>query len=190
MLTYVYIDGMNLYYGALRGTPHKWLDLRRMIELVFPNDEIRVIHYFTSAVRSVPTDPAAPSRQQAYLRALRSMPGVAVHLGIIRGKGVPREKMTDVALATRLVADASQRRFEQAIVVSNDADFVPAILCVRNEFGPNVAVLNPAVRRRTQSDLESAATYVRRLRPGHVAASRLPNLLHDDEGTIMKPEDW
>jgi hypothetical protein len=25
--TRVYIDGFNLYYGLLRGTPHKWLDL-------------------------------------------------------------------------------------------------------------------------------------------------------------------
>ena len=25
--TYVYVDGLNLYYRALRGTPYKWLDL-------------------------------------------------------------------------------------------------------------------------------------------------------------------
>ncbi|MCY4576203.1 MAG: NYN domain-containing protein [Chloroflexi bacterium] len=190
MLTNVYIDGTNLYYGALRGTPHKWLDPRRMIELVFPHDEIQVIHYFTSAVRSVPTDPAAPIRQQAYIRALRSMPGVVVHLGIIRGRGSLREKMTDVALATRLVADASQHRFEKGIVVSNDADFVPAIICVRSEFGADVAVLNPAIRRRTQGDLETAATYVRKLRPIHVASSPLPSPLRDEIGLITKPVDW
>jgi hypothetical protein len=27
LLTNVYIDGFNLYYGCLKGTPHKWLDL-------------------------------------------------------------------------------------------------------------------------------------------------------------------
>jgi hypothetical protein len=27
MRTVVYVDGFNLYYGALRGTPFKWLDL-------------------------------------------------------------------------------------------------------------------------------------------------------------------
>ena len=190
MLTNAYIDGTNLYYGALRGTPHKWLDLRRMLELVFPNDEIRAIHYFTSVVRSVPTDPSAPSRQQAYIRALRTVLGLTVHLGVIRGRGSPREKMTDVALATRLIADASQRRFEQAIVVSNDADFVPAILSAKNEFEAVVAVLNPVLRGRTQGDLESAATYVRRLRRRHVAASQLPSLLHDAMGAIAKPADW
>ena len=25
----VYIDGFNLYYGALKGGPYKWLDLER-----------------------------------------------------------------------------------------------------------------------------------------------------------------
>ena len=27
MRTRVYVDAFNLYYGALRGTPYKWLDL-------------------------------------------------------------------------------------------------------------------------------------------------------------------
>jgi len=26
--TVVYIDGFNLFYGALKGTPYKWLDLQ------------------------------------------------------------------------------------------------------------------------------------------------------------------
>ena len=28
MKTIVYVDGLNLYYAALRGTPFKWLDPR------------------------------------------------------------------------------------------------------------------------------------------------------------------
>jgi hypothetical protein len=28
--TIVYIDGFNLYYRALRGTPHKWLDIAKI----------------------------------------------------------------------------------------------------------------------------------------------------------------
>lgn len=27
MRTFVYVDGLNLFYGALRGTPWRWLDL-------------------------------------------------------------------------------------------------------------------------------------------------------------------
>ena len=32
MRTIAYVDGFNLYFGALRKTPHRWLDLQRLIE--------------------------------------------------------------------------------------------------------------------------------------------------------------
>ncbi len=30
MATIVYIDGFNLYYGAVKGAPYKWLDLEAL----------------------------------------------------------------------------------------------------------------------------------------------------------------
>lgn len=30
--TRIYIDGYNFYYGCLRGTPYKWLDLLLLFE--------------------------------------------------------------------------------------------------------------------------------------------------------------
>jgi hypothetical protein len=46
----VYIDGFNLYYSALRKrfTDCKWLDLRKMAEIFFPEDAIGSICYFTA----------------------------------------------------------------------------------------------------------------------------------------------
>ncbi len=41
----VYVDGLNLYYGALRGGPHKWLDLERYFELLRPHDELEIIRW-------------------------------------------------------------------------------------------------------------------------------------------------
>jgi hypothetical protein len=34
--TIVYVDGFNLYYRALRGTAHKWLDLIALSQAVLP----------------------------------------------------------------------------------------------------------------------------------------------------------
>lgn len=34
MEIWVYIDGFNLYYGAVKDTPDKWLDLHRMCAMV------------------------------------------------------------------------------------------------------------------------------------------------------------
>ena len=71
MKTHAYVDGFNLYYGALRGTGFKWLDIAEMCRLLLPGDDIGRIAYFTARVNGRPTDPEQPQRQQAYLRALR-----------------------------------------------------------------------------------------------------------------------
>ena len=39
MITKFYIDAFNLYYGCLKGTPYKWLNLQRFCELHFPSDD-------------------------------------------------------------------------------------------------------------------------------------------------------
>ena len=46
MRVYVYVDGFNLYYRALRGSRHKWLDLRALAtNLLNPSDKIVAIRY-------------------------------------------------------------------------------------------------------------------------------------------------
>jgi hypothetical protein len=72
--TYVYVDGFNLFYGALRRTPYRWLDLAKLCRLYFPSDDVRRIKYFTAIVSARPSDPDQPLRQQLYLRALQTLP--------------------------------------------------------------------------------------------------------------------
>jgi hypothetical protein len=38
--TIVYIDGFNLYYGAVRGSAVKWLNLQRFFQLLRPHDNM------------------------------------------------------------------------------------------------------------------------------------------------------
>src|SRR5712691_4425208 len=54
----VYIDGFNLYYGALKGTPYKWLDLGRLCQALLPSDTIQEIKYFTARVSARPARPS------------------------------------------------------------------------------------------------------------------------------------
>jgi hypothetical protein len=77
----VYIDGFNLYYGSLKGTAHKWLDLEQMSQLLLPSFEIKRIRYFTARVKERTGNIQAPVSQNAYLRALATLPKVEVHLG-------------------------------------------------------------------------------------------------------------
>ena len=81
MLSRVYVDGFNLYYGALRGTPFKWLNPVRLTARLLPREwVIDRLRYFTARV-SGKLDPQAPARQQVYLRALATLPEVELHYG-------------------------------------------------------------------------------------------------------------
>ena len=59
--TIVYIDGFNFYYGAVKGTPYKWLDLEALCRRLLPKDQIVKIRYFTARVASRPEDPQQPA---------------------------------------------------------------------------------------------------------------------------------
>jgi hypothetical protein len=76
-----YIDGFNLYYGCLRKSPHKWLDLNALCSRLLPTNQVNLIRYFTAAVTSRPNDPRQAQRQQAYLRALATLPNVSITMG-------------------------------------------------------------------------------------------------------------
>ena len=78
MKTNVYIDGLNLYYRAVRGTQYKWLDIDALVKKMCPQNTICKIKYFTSIVSSRPNDPGQSTRQQIYLRALRTFPNIEI----------------------------------------------------------------------------------------------------------------
>jgi hypothetical protein len=79
--TIVYIDGFNLYYRALKGTAHKWLNIEAMSRAALPKTcVIERVNYYTAHI-SGRVDPSAPRRQHAYLRALATLPKVAIHYG-------------------------------------------------------------------------------------------------------------
>ena len=209
MRTNLYIDGFNLYNRAVKNTPFKWLDLRRLAETLFPADEIHRICYFTALVRPRPNDPHQTERQVAYLRALVTLPGLEIHFGEFRERiknrplASPRpegpryvrirdteEKGSDVNLATRLLVGGSTGDYEQAVVVSNDSDLAAPIRYVNNDLGLRVVVVNPDSKTSTHNDLVQSATYARRLWKSHLRKSQLPSTIADAHGVIHKPTGW
>ncbi|MHB1568659.1 MAG: NYN domain-containing protein [Solirubrobacteraceae bacterium] len=207
MKTNVYIDGFNLYYGAVKGTAHKWLDLGTLCARLFPKNEINRIRYFTALVDARPPDLDQPVRQQTYLRALHTTPNLSVHLGSFRTRPVrmtlvhpPRrgpktaevwkteEKGSDVNLASYLLLDAFRSDCEVAIVCSNDADLKEPIAIVKNDLGVKVGVVNPHPPTRRSRDLQP--TFFKQLRAGPVAASQFPTVMKDEHGQFRKPTAW
>ncbi len=209
MITNFYVDGFNLYYRALKDSPFRWLDLRKLAETLFPQDAIHRVCYFTARLDARPGNPAQPRRQLVYLRALATLPGFDAYYGVFRSgakrrplaqptPGLPahvlvrdsEEKGSDVNLATRLLVDGFNGEYEQAVVVSNDADFAGAMRYVRNELGLRVTLVNPDPKNTSPRQLADAATYVKRLWKSHLRRSQFPETLMDDIGTIRKPAGW
>ena len=77
MKTIVYVDGYNLYYGLLRKSSYKWLDLYKLFQDNLLNQSVEVVEvrYYTAPVLGkMSDDPASGQRQRTYLQALRKMP--------------------------------------------------------------------------------------------------------------------
>jgi uncharacterized LabA/DUF88 family protein len=204
----VYIDGFNLYYGALKGTAHKWLDVVALARRLAPNDRLVAVRYFTARVRPQPSDPQQPQRQQAYLRALGTLPLVTIHLGHYLSHVTrmplanPRlggartvevikteEKGSDVNLATYLLLDAFRNRCDKAVVVTNDSDLQEPIRVAEVDLGVEVVIVNPHPPLRRSLALQASA--MRQLRAATVAACQLPATVIDAQGRkIHKPPTW
>jgi uncharacterized LabA/DUF88 family protein len=205
--TNVYVDAFNLYYGCLRGTPYRWLDLGALCRRLLPRDRINRIRYFTAALSSRPDDPRARRRQQVYLRALETIPGLSIHYGhylshVVRmplAHPPPRgprtvavvkteEKSSDVNLATFLLLDAFKRECDVAVVISNDSDLKLPIEVAQHELGLRVGVVNPRPSFRRSRALQP--TFFKQIRPSALAACQFPPTLRDAKGVIRKPEGW
>lgn len=207
MKTNIYIDGFNLYYGAVKRSPYKWLNLDRMCQLLLPQNQINKIKYFTALVNARPNDPQQPIRQQTYLRSLRTIP----HLEIIEGHfltseismlvagsppNAPRyarvikteEKGSDVNLATHLLNDGYKKDYEMAVVITNDSDLLEPIRIVRYELNLPVGLLNP--HKRPSRALLPHVNFIKQIRQGVLAASQFPGKLTDAQGTFHKPASW
>jgi predicted ATPase len=57
------------------------LDLAALSSVLLPRNNINRIRYFTAQVSARPHDPQQPVRQQTYLRALQTIPGLSIDRG-------------------------------------------------------------------------------------------------------------
>ncbi|MBB3118803.1 NYN domain-containing protein [Pseudoduganella violacea] len=204
----MYVDAFNLYFGSLKGTPYRWLNILAMCRAYLPGNDITAIKYFTAKVSARPNDPQQPARQQAYLRALVTIPCVEIIYGhylshTVRARlAVPpvsgpatveviktEEKGSDVNLATHLIHDAHLNRFDIAVVVSNDSDLLTPIKLARADLGKLVGILNP--QRHPSRALLPHIDFLKQIRGSALAASQFPAQLLDARGRVIhKPIGW
>lgn len=212
--TYVYVDGFNLFFGALQDgrdrMSRKWLDLESFANKLAPPKKFKIekIKYFTAEVLGPKIK--KKQNQQFYWRALATLPKprfekiegafvkktTKISLGSgasIKGKHWV-EKGTDVNLATHLVNDAHLGKFDVAILVSNDSDLAEAVRIVTQELGLQVIGYNPCInnwRATTPSvELKKYLTSQRNVLDGHIVHSQFSDSLTDSSGIFTKPKEW
>jgi len=211
----VYVDGFNLYYGALKARPEsRWLDLVALSRLLRPSDAIDAIRYFTARVKGN-RDATAPGKQKLYLAALDTLPLVTVHFGQFRTHPVAmplanpvsgrkrtarvlktEEKGSDVNLATHLLLDGFDGLYEAAVVISDDSDLEAPIREANRRFG-SVHVVSPRGPTSTPAgpkapyQMSHAGSSWTPLDPALLSAAQLPSPLRLRSGrSIHRPPTW
>lgn len=211
MRTYIYVDGFNFYYGAVKDTTYKWLDFRCLFQrLLQPHHKILSIKYFTAIV-SGKLDPDQPVRQKTYLRALQKyLPEISFYYGQFNShnKSLPlaspikdtsgkhlhyatviktEEKGSDVNLAVQLLNDAWLDKFDCAVIVSNDGDLRESLRIVSEDLKKKIGLVTPW-RYKPLKTLMKYCLFVMPVRKGVLAACQLPDPI---PGTsIRKPNIW
>lgn len=208
MRTIVYVDAFNLYYGSLRGTSCKWLNLVELSRILLPRNQIDCVKYFTARVGARSSDPDQPTRQQLYLRALETLrPKVEIYYGHYLSHEVKmplanppkigrrfavviktEEKGSDVNLATHLISDAYEDRFDVAALITNDSDLLGPVQLVTQRLRKRVGILNP--QEHPSFVLRKAATFFKQIRPSALKNSQFPDELVDGVGRFRKPASW
>jgi uncharacterized LabA/DUF88 family protein len=166
--TIVYVDGYNLFYGCLKHTSFKWLDIVKLMEgyiLHAQNPKINLINvkYFTADIlaKFASNGQQAHEAQKVYHRALQLL--YPNRFEIIKGyysdsfaklpvyRKPPdklvtadvwklEEKKTDVNIALHMYSDAIKGNAEQIVIVSNDTDLEPSLQMIRSELGDTIKI--------------------------------------------------
>lgn len=206
--THIYIDGFNLYYGCLKRSRFKWLDLHSLfINLLDDSHTITKIKYYTADISSRAGNEESRLRQKYYLQAIQSyIPNIEIYKGHylthkIKAKNVnpppefvqvykTEEKGSDVNLALHLLNDAWLDKYDCAVVVSNDSDLAESLRLVKTQHEKQIGLVFPNKdhKRKPSRELVKHADFVKNIRATVLAASQLPDSI---EGTkIHKPDGW
>ena len=176
----------------------RWLDVKKLAaNLSKPNQQIVGVKYFTSRVSN---NPSKQKRQTTYLEALETL-GIDIIYGHYQNNVTEckscghswqdsKEKMTDVNIATHMIVDAYQDKYDVAILISGDSDLVPPIRAIHNNF-PKKSVFVAFPPKRHNVTVANAAKGSMIIGRKKLVDSQLPDEVQKPGGFILrKPTEW
>lgn len=195
-----YIDGFNLYFGlkSKGWERYYWLNVQQLaINLLKGDQRLEKTKYFTSRVSKTPYDPGKSHRQNTYLEALQTVPGLEIYYGHYLPKNVQcyscgatwvahEEKMTDVNIATAMILDAFDDLYDTAILISGDSDLSAPVREIRNRFpAKNVIVAFPPARESVVLGKVATGSFI--IGRKKIADSQFASEIKKSDGFILRP---
>jgi uncharacterized LabA/DUF88 family protein len=176
----------------------KWLNISLLTKnLLQANQDLQGIKYFTSRVSN---NPDKQKRQSTYIEALESV-GVKIYYGHYQRDTVEcsrcgniwpkfNEKMTDVNIATHMLNDAYQDKYDMAMLVSGDSDLVPPIRTIHEIFKTKrVFIAFPPKRHNNSVSLVAKGSLT--IGRKKLVDSQFDNDITKSDGYILKkPKEW
>jgi len=136
----VYLDGSFLFH-CVASMPGVRINYRKLIQLFMnAGDFLVAANYYTA----LPNEYDLEEKHRMFLKILKKDVKVRVRsVPLLKAfdlpvtEGVPPtshrySKGEDILLASEMVRDAALNRYDVAVLLSGDADFVPAVQCVQD----------------------------------------------------------
>jgi uncharacterized LabA/DUF88 family protein len=194
-----YVDGFNLYHAIeamcriQRGKiDHlKWVDLCALTKCFMDPAQhtLAGLNYFSAYMD---WHPEREARHREYIKAIEWSGAKAV-LGRFKEKDAyckscrstyraREEKESDVNIATHIVSDAYENRFDQAFLISNDSDLIGPMRFIRARFpDKGLKVIAPPLRRHSK-ELWALATHRATIKQQHLEACLFPERVFNKQG--------
>ena len=177
----------------------KWLDVYALASnLIKPHQSLSEVLYFTARVRNAPDK---EKRQNTYLEALQTYRGITITYGRFQPNVItcyscghsyssPNEKMTDVNIASRMLVDSFQDKFDTAFLISGDTDLIPPIKEIKSLFPKKrIIVAFPPGRHNISLQNMAHASFI--IGRKKLLDSQLPEEVTKPDGfTLRRPAEW
>ncbi|MBI1973632.1 NYN domain-containing protein [Candidatus Micrarchaeota archaeon] len=142
----IFIDGSNLYHGLKEtfNISDTRVDFNKLMELLKQNRTLVGAYYYNASL-DITRNEQAYWKQQSFFSKLKAIPGfnvVVCHMRKTRlqdGSVRYEIKGDDINLAVDMLSLAYENKYDAAILVSGDGDFVPLVERVRS-LGKNVTI--------------------------------------------------
>ena len=97
------------------------------------------------------------------------------------------EKESDVNIATHLVLDAYENKYDCAVLISNDTDLKAPLEAIK-DCKKLIGIISPV--RNMHKDLKLISNFQKRISNNILGKSQFSKRLKDNKGKFYCPQEW